>query len=119
MKAYDFGYRDGKNGLENKNIYNRPSKINEYEEGYREGIKMFKNKSQKNRPIMFHNGTPRHNKKRITLSIKNGIIIDIVRENTECEVVVHDYDMEDVDVENNIHAKQNENGEYYQQINLE
>jgi hypothetical protein len=119
MKAYDIGYRDGKSGFEKFNYYNRPSKIQEYDEGYNEGTKMHKNKSFKNKPLMFHNGTPKHNKKRITLSIKSGIVVDIVRENIDCEVVVHDYDLEGLDVENNIHTRQDENGEHYQQINME
>jgi secreted PhoX family phosphatase len=119
MKAYDHGYTAGKYGLQKANFYHRQDKIQEYDEGYNEGLKMYKNKSFKNKPIMFHNGTPKHNKKRITLSIKGGIIVDIVRENIDCEVVVHDYDLEGLDVETNIHVKQDENGEHYQQINLE
>lgn len=119
MKAYDFGYNDGKQGLEKINYYNRPSKIQEYDEGYDEGLKMFKSKSFKNKPILFHNGTSKHNKKRITLSIKGGNIIDIVRENVDCEIVIHDYDIEGIDVHSNIHVHQDEKEEYYQKIHLE
>lgn len=117
-RAYNLGYRKGFLGFQKENNYKRISKINEYDSGYDEGFKMHTTKTYKNKPILFHNGIPNHSKKRITLSIKGGCISDIVRENVDCEVVVHDYDIEGVDVESNIHCKQDESGEFYQRIEL-
>lgn len=117
-RAYSLGYRKGSLGFQRENNYKRISKINEYDEGYNEGLTMHNTKTFKNKPILFHNGIPTHNKKRIILSIKGGAISDVVRENVDCEVVVHDYDIEGVDVESNIHCKQDERGEFYQRIEL-
>lgn len=118
MKAYDIGFNHGRIN-EEQNNYIRTTKREEYDAGFEKGKKVFMSKIIKNKPQLFHNGASRNDKKRITISIKNGIIQDVVRENTDCELIIHDYDIEGIDVESNIHCEKDENGQPYQRISLE
>lgn len=117
-RAFSIGFNHGRIN-EEQNNYIRNSKRKEYETGFGEGTKVFMSKVIKNKPQLFHNGSTRNDKKRITLSIKGGVIQDIVRENMECEIIIHDYDIEGIDTESNIHCKKDQDGESYQIIRLE
>jgi hypothetical protein len=116
-RAYRVGFQDG---IETKyrKIYIRPKKIQEYEDGYLDGQKEFmKTKLQK--PQLFHNSISRHNKKRLTISILDDRIMDVMRENTDCQLVIHNYNLNDIDKETNVHCMQDESGKWYQEIVLE
>ena len=117
-RAFSIGLKHGRIN-EEQNDYVRISKRKEYETGFDEGVKMYKKKEIKNKPQLFHNSMTTHDKKRMTISIKNGAIQDVLRENTDCELIIHDYDIEGIDTENNIHCKKDQEGQWYQKIRLE
>lgn len=117
-RAFRIGFDHGKNNRE-ENTYKRENKRMEYNIGFSEGMKQFNKREIKNKPQLYHNSMTNHNKKRITLSISNGMIQDVVRENTDCELIIHDYDLEGIDPENNIHCKKDENGQWYQKVILD
>lgn len=115
-KAYINGLQDGEKGIEN-NFYKMSVKRVEYDAGFKKGminaIKRFKNV----KPQMFHNSMSKHNTRRMTIIISGGSVQDVVRENTDCELVIHDYDMEGV--ETDADCKQDVNGNWYREICME
>jgi hypothetical protein len=117
-RAFTIGLKHGRIN-EESNDYRRISKREEYSIGFNEGMKMFKKKEIKNKPQLFHNSMTTHDKKRMTISIKDGVIQDVLRENTDCELMIHDYDIEGIDPENNIHCKKDQEGNWYQKVSLE
>ena len=114
-RAFRLGFKDGRIN-EEENTYVRENKRIEYETGFSEGLKQFSKRHIKNKPQLFHNTMTNHNKKRMTISITDGVIHDVVRENTDCELVIHDYDIDGIDPESNIHCKKDENGKWYQKV---
>jgi hypothetical protein len=118
-RAYKIGFENGKMFSNVKNPYKRKQKIDEYDKGFNDGIKNLMSKTLKNKPQMFHNGVSRHNKKTMIISMKGGIIQDVIRENTDCRLIIHDYDIEGVDPETNIYCEQDEKGIWYQKIVME
>ncbi len=117
-RAYKIGFNHGRVN-ERENNYRRKNKIIEYETGFDEGHREFMKKTIKNKPQLFHNSIVSHSKKRLTISISDGIISDVVRENTDCELIIHDYDIEGIDPETNQHCQQDIYGNWYQIVKLD
>ena len=117
-RAYHNGYTHAVKSFHN-NHYKRNSKIIEYDTGFNDGTKEKMKKAIKNKPQLFHNSMSRHNKHRMTIIISGGSVQDVIRENIDCELVIHDYDIEGIDATTNEHCHQDENGEWYQEIHLE
>lgn len=117
-RAYRIGFKHGtSNGKENN--YKRKNKIEEYDTGFIKGQKEFMKTTIQNKPQLFHNSISNHSKKRLTISISGGVISDVVRENTDCELVIHDYDIGNIDPESNQHCKQDIYGNWYQIVKLD
>jgi hypothetical protein len=117
-RAYHNGYDDALN-QSHFNYYKREVKIREYDAGYIEGIKEKMKRTIKNKPQLFHNTMSRHNKHRMTIIISGGSVQDVIRENIDCELVIHDYDIEGIDAETNEYCHKDQYGEWYQEIHLE
>lgn len=117
-RAYRIGFNHGRLN-EKENNYKRKNKIIEYDTGFNQGYKEFMKRTIKNKPQLFHNSVVNHSKKRLTISISGGIISDVVRENTDCELVIHDYDIEGIDPETNEHCYQDNDGNWYQIVALD
>jgi hypothetical protein len=116
-RAYTYGYNHAVKSFHN-NQYKRNSKIIEYDAGFNDGLREKMRKTIKNKPQLFHNSVSRHNKNRITLIISGGSVQDVIRENIDCELIIHDYDIEGIDAETNEYCYKDENGEWYQEIYL-
>lgn len=117
-KAFINGLQDGEKGVEN-NFYKMSAKRVEYDAGFKKGMLTTIQRFNKGKPQMFHNSMSKHNKTRMTIIISGGSVQDVVRENTNCELLIHDYDMEGVDVENNPDCKQDADGNWYREIAME
>jgi hypothetical protein len=114
-KAYINGIQDGEKGIEN-NFYKMPAKRIEYDAGFKIGMQTTIQKYIKSKPQLFHNSMSKHNKTRMTIIISGGSVQDVVRENTNCELVIHDYDMDGVNVELDADCKQDVNGKWYREV---
>jgi hypothetical protein len=117
-RAFKIGFTHGRTNSK-ENTYKRKNKILEYETGFGEGNKQFMKNTIKNKPQLYHNSVADHSKKRLTISISGGMISDVVRENTDCELIIHDYDIDDIDPEMNKHCKQDIYGNWYQIVKLD
>ena len=117
-RAFNIGYADGINSDKQNNKYKRTNKRMEYDLGFKFALKEKMKTLIKNKPQLFHNSIPSHNKKRMTIVISGGSIQDVVRENIDCELVVHDYDIDGIDVESNVNCHQDIHGNYYQEIHV-
>jgi hypothetical protein len=116
-RAFKIGFSDGLiSGY--KKVYIRPKKIKEYDDGYVNGQKEFM-KTKIEKPQLFHNSISSHNKKRLTISILDDRIMDVVRENTDCQLVIHNYNIDGLNKETNIYCKKDEGGKWYQEVILE
>ena len=117
-RAFNIGYVNGSTDGKENNRYKRQHKRIEYNLGFNAGMKERMKKSIKNKPQLFHNSVAKHNKRRMTIIVSGGVVQDVIRENIDCELVIHDYDIEGVDVESNENCRQDIYNEWYQEIHL-
>jgi hypothetical protein len=117
-RAFKIGFIDSKFKI-NKNPYKLESKIKEYDTGFNHGLTMDKEITFYNKPQLFHKSVSSHSDKTLTISIMGNYIQDVVRENTDCKLVIHDYNIDESYAKTNKYCKQDERGIWFQEITLE
>jgi len=113
-RAFVQGFQDGEIGID-RNTYKHSSKRLEYENGFKKGSKFSSKKPIKKKPQQF-DCIMGGKKQKIKIIIQDGIVQDVVRENTDCEFILQDYDLEGYDSESDPSCKQDVNGNWYREI---
>jgi hypothetical protein len=113
-RAFIQGFQDGEVGME-RNTYKQSSKRIEYENGFKKVSKFTSKKPIKKKPQQFDH-IMGGKKEKIKIVIQDGIVQDIVRENTNCEFILQDYDLEGFDYDSDPSCKQDTNGNWYREI---